>query len=74
VCGLTAPAHDSNGQHEVICPLPNDIKGGGVSCSVLYDASCHSLYILYFLLAGRDAVFAIRGRWGDGRDRLSDCS
>ena len=68
---LAAPAHDSNGRHEVICPLLDDVKGDRVSCSILYNASCHPLHVSYLFLAGRDAVFAIRGRWRNGQDRLA---
>jgi len=66
--GLAAPAHDSNGGHKVVCPFLDDVKWGGVSCSVMYDALCHSLHVSYLFLAGWDAVFALRGRWGDGED------
>jgi len=48
---LTAPAHDSDGGHEVVCPFFDNIEWGGVSCSITYDASCHLLYITYLLLA-----------------------
>jgi len=71
---LAAPAHDSNGRHKVVCPLLDDVKWGRVSCSIFYDTSCHSLHVSYLFLTGWDAVFAIRGRWGDGRDRFADCS
>ena len=70
---LTAPAHDSDGGHEMICPFLDDVKRGRMSCSILYDTLCHSLHVLYLLLARWDAVFAIRGRWGDGQDRLAYC-
>jgi len=70
---LAAPAHDSNSRHEMVCPLFDDVKGCMVSCSIPYDTSCHSLHVLYLFLAGRDAVFAIRGRWRDGQDRLTYC-
>jgi len=69
---LTAPAHDSDGGHEVVCPLLDNIKWGGVSCSVSYDTPCHSLHVSYLFLAGWDAMFAIGGRWGNGGDRLAD--
>jgi len=72
MCGLAAPAHDPDGGHEVVSPFFDNIKWGGVGCSVPYDASCHPLYITYFLLAGWDAVFALRSRWGDGGDGLTD--
>jgi len=69
---LAAPAHDSDSGHKVVCPLLDDVKWGGVSCSVSYDTSCHSLHVSYLFLAGWDAVFAIRGRWGNGGDGLAD--
>jgi len=72
MCGLAAPAHDPDGWHEVVGPFFDNIKWGGVGCLIAYDALCHSLYIVYFLLAGRDAVFALRSRWGDGGDGLTD--
>jgi len=68
---LAAPAYDSDGGHEVVCPLLDDVKWSGVSCLISYDTLCHSLYVSYLLLAGWDAVFTIRGRWGDGQDRLA---
>ena len=37
---LAAPAHDSDGGHEMVSPLFDDIKRGGVGCSVTYDTSC----------------------------------
>jgi len=69
---LTAPAHDSDGRHKVVSPLFNDIKWGGVSCSVLYDTSCHSLHALYLLLARWDAVFALGSGWGNRGNRFTD--
>jgi len=72
--GLAAPAHDPDGRHKVVRPLFDDAVMSGMSCPIPYDTSCHSLHVSYLLLAGRDAMFAIRGRWGNGRDRLSDCS
>ena len=63
---LAAPAHDSDSRHKVVGPLFDDIKWGGVSCSVTYDAPCHSLHVAYLLLAGWDMVFAFGGRWGNG--------
>jgi len=70
---LTAPAHDSDGGHEMVSPFFDDIKWGGVGCSVTYDTSCQSLYVAYFLLARWDAVFAIRSGWGNGGDGFMDC-
>jgi len=70
---LAAPAHNSNGGHKVICPFFDDVEWGGVSCSIPYDASCHSLHVSYLLLAGRNAVFTVRGRWGNGRNRFAYC-
>jgi len=62
VGGLAAPTHDSNGGHEMVSPFFDDIKWGRVGCSVTYDAPCQSLYVMYFLLTGWDAMFTIRGR------------
>jgi len=56
----------------MVSPFFDDIKWGRVGCSVTYDASCQSLYITYFLLTGWDAVFAIRGGWGNRGDGLAD--
>jgi len=68
VSRLVASTHDSDSGHEVVRPFFDDVKGGGMSCSIPYDAPCQSLYVLYFFLAGCDAMFAIGGRWGNGRD------
>jgi len=73
MCGLAAPAHDSNGGHEMVSPFFDDIKWDGVGCSVTYDASCQSLYVAHFLLAGWGAVFAIRSGWGNRGDGFTDC-
>jgi len=70
---LATPAHDSDSRHKVVCPFFDDVEWGGVCCSVAYDTLCHSLYVAYLLLAGWDAMFAFRGRWGNGRDGLADC-
>jgi len=72
MCGLAAPAHDSHGGHEVVSPFFDNIKWGGVGCSVTYDTSCHSLYVAHFLLAGQDAVFAIRSGWGNRGNGFMD--
>ena len=73
MCGLAAPAHDSNGGHEMVSPFFDNIKWGGVGCSVAYNALCHPLYVTYFFLAGRDAVFALRSRWGNGGNGFVNC-
>ena len=73
MCGLAAPAYDSDGRHEVVGPLFDNIKWGGVGCPIMYDASCQPLYITYFFLARRDAVFTLRSRWGNGGNGLADC-
>jgi len=70
---LAAPAHDSDGGHKVVCPLFDDVKWGGVCCVVTYDTSCHSLHVLYLLLARWDMVFALRGRWGNGGNGFMNC-
>ena len=57
----------------MVSPLFDDIKWGGVCCSIAYVASCHFLYITYFLLAGRDAVFALRSGWGNGGNGFANC-
>ena len=72
VSRLTTPAHDSDGRNKVVSPLFDDIKWGGVSCSVSYDTSCHSLHILYLLLARWDVVFALGSRWGNRGNGFTD--
>jgi len=69
---LAAPAYDSDGGHEMVCPSLDDVKWGRVSCSVMYDTLCHLLYVAYLLLAGWDTVFAFRGRWGNGGNGFTD--
>ena len=34
VCWLTTPAHNSDGGHEMVSPLLDDVKWSGVSCVV----------------------------------------
>jgi len=73
VSWLAASAYDSDGGHKMVSPLFDDVEWSVVSCTVFYNASCHSLHVLYLLLARWDAVFAVWGRWGDGRDGLAYC-
>jgi len=40
VSWLSAPAHDSDGGHEVVGPLFNDVQWNGVGSAVSYDTSC----------------------------------
>ena len=40
VSWLSAPAHDSDGGHETVGPLFNDIQWNRVGSAVSYDSSC----------------------------------
>ena len=74
VSRLATPAHNSDSGHKVVSPLFDDIKWGGVSCLVSYDTLCQLLHITYLLLAGWDAVFAFRSRWGNRGNGFEDFS
>jgi len=72
MCWFTTMAYDSDGTHEVVSPIFDDIEWGRVSHAVMQDALCQLLHVAHLFFARWDAMFIIRGRWGDRGDSHSD--
>ena len=69
---FTATAHNSDGIHKVVSPVFDNVEWDRVSHAVTQDASCQFLHVAHLFFTWWDAMFVIRGRWGDRGDGRAD--